>query len=295
MTQSPAGSSPVFRLAQEIAASPFLLAPEKRGELLVQMPKLLFDYKEPKFVFRTDGKFIRVSGGALNLLWCASYAYHFIYQAYARAQKARLDVVRLGMDQESIEALNLYEWALRCVKLGQNEPWPRHAPQPTRTPEHQSAIHIATEVFLMTVGWILLHEIGHIRHHHPLITSRDRAQEEEHEADAFATDHVLNGISDPVVLFKRAMGIAVANIILVTVDLMQGSSDNGTHPRAEERLNRNLRRRQLAEAHSIHAFVTALLQVHLTKYGVPHSLVEHDKFDSFVDDFCLDLSRFRQP
>lgn len=293
MKQPPAGSSPVFCLAPEIATSPFLLAPEKSGELLGQVPKVLFDYKEPRFLFNTDGKFIRVSSGALNLLWCASYAYHFIYQAYAHAQKSRLEVVRLGKDQESIEALNLYEWALRCVRLGQSEPWPPHAPQPTRTPEHQSAIHIATEVFLMSVGWILLHEIGHIRHGHPLIASQTRAHQEEHEADAFATDHVLNGVSDPLVLFKRAMGIAVANIILVTVDLMQGSSDNGTHPRAEERLNRNLRARQLAEAHPIHAFVTALLQVHLTKYGVAHSLTQHEKFDSFVDDFCLDLSRFR--
>jgi len=68
------------------------------------------------FRFSTSGQYFHISDGALNLIWCSSYASWFIYQAYGRAQKNGRDVVRFDDDAETEEAVNLYQWAIRCVR-----------------------------------------------------------------------------------------------------------------------------------------------------------------------------------
>jgi hypothetical protein len=205
-----------------------------------------------------------------------------------------LSKVQLGKDLEAVRALELYEWAIRCVRTKQFEAWPEHAPQVTRTPVLGSVLHVANEIFLTAVGWILLHELGHIAQGHPFVAT-PRAKEEEHEADSFATRHALDGVSDPAVLFKRSIGIVIAHVVLVLLDLTRAHRRlSETHPPVEERLSRNLRENQLAESGPIHAFATALLQVHLVRFGVSHQLGEHERFASFIDDFCSDLNRSRK-
>jgi hypothetical protein len=289
----PPNSSPVFSLLPEIWVAPQELAPEKRDLLVPYLRPIRLLLDTGKFIVSTSGEHITVSDGALNLLWCASYASWFIYQAYVDAQRNDLPEVRLGKDAEAVNALDLYEWAIRCARTEQNEPWPIGAPRPTRPPDLAGPIHVANEVFLTTVGWVLLHELGHIAHEHPMLAT-SRARSEENEADKFATRHVLDGVSDPAVLLKRSIGIAVANVVLVLLDIMSERVPSDTHPPVEERLSRNLRESQLAESNPVHAFATALLQVHLKRFRVPHQLNEHETFASFVDDFCLDLNRSRK-
>jgi hypothetical protein len=109
----PAGSSPIFSLLPEIWASPQVLAPEK-VELLVPLLREIKLYPHSgEFRFSTSGEYLHVSDGALNLIWCASYASWFIYSAYGRAK----DVVRFDDDPNTVRALSLYEWAIKCVKL----------------------------------------------------------------------------------------------------------------------------------------------------------------------------------
>jgi len=191
-----------------------------------------------------------------------------------------------------VRALDLYEWAIACVRNQEHEPWPGWAPKPTRSPESESALHVGTEIFLATVGWMLLHEFGHIAHQDPVLVTAS-AKAEEHEADRFATSHVLDGVSDSAILLKRSIGIAVANVVLVLIGFI-ASSPVDSHPDPEERLSRNLRENQLADSSPAHAFATALMQVHLQRFGVPLVLNENKNFASFVDDFCLALKRHRQ-
>lgn len=216
-----------------------------------------------------------------------------VYQAYVDAQENDLPSVQLGKDSEAVTALDLYEWAIRCVRTEKHDPWPSDAPRPSRTPPFVLPVQVANEVFLVAVGWMLLHELGHIAHQHPFIET-SRAKREENEADRFATLHVLEGVSDPSVLLKRSIGIAVANVLLVLLDILPETASSDAYPPAEERLSRNLRENQLLQSHPVHAFATALLQVHLQRFGTPHDLNEKDTFASFVDDFCLALSRSRR-
>lgn len=240
----PPGSSPVFSLLPEVFVAPQALAPERRDALVPHLRPIKLFCKTGRFIFSTDGEHINVSDGALDLVWCTSLASWYIYQAFAKAQKNRLTEVRLGTDQNAIDALDLYEWAIRCVRNRQYEPWPDGAPRPTRLPDFGSPTHVANEVFLTAVAWILLHETGHIALKHPLLQTL-RARVEENEADSFATHHVLDGVSETDVLFKRGLGIVVANVILVLLDLISGQVDSASYPTVEERLTRNLRGNQL--------------------------------------------------
>jgi Peptidase U49 len=288
----PPDGSPVFSLLPEIWAAPQALAPEKSDSLVPYLRPIRILPSVGKFILSASERFISVSDGALNLLWCASYAAWFIYQAYVDAQKNDLQSVQLGKDPEAVTALDLYEWAIQCVRTEKHDPWPTDAPRPSRTPPFTLPVQVANEVFLVAVGWMLLHELGHIAHRHPFMET-SRAKLEENEADRFATLHMLEGVSDPSVLLKRSIGIAVANVLLVLLDILPETASSNAYPPAEERLSRNLRENQLLQSHPVHAFTTALLQVHLQRFGVPHDLNEKDTFASFVDDFCLVLRRRR--
>ena len=163
--------------------------------------------------------------------------------------------MRLDDDVETEEAVNLYQWAIQCVRDKTYTPWPEGAPRPTRTPVHGSGLHVANEVFLTAVAWMLLHEAGHLARNHPFLTS-SRSLDEEHEADFFATDQ--------------------------------------TRPPVEERIGRNLRGPELESNDRVHAFATALIQFHLGVVGIFPQLNERAQFGEFVDDFCLSINRLRK-
>lgn len=201
--------------------------------------------------------------------------------------------MRFDDDVETEQAVNLYQWAIRCVGDKAYTSWPEGAPRPTRTPVQESPLHVANEVFLTTVAWMLLHEAGHLAGNHPFLTS-SRSLEEEHEADLFATTHVLGGVADESVRFKRSVGIVVANALILLLELMNGPFSSRTHPPVEERINRNLRGPELESNNRIHAFATALIQFHLGVIGIFPQLEERAQFGEFVDDFCLAMNRWRK-
>ncbi|QNI37698.1 phage exclusion protein Lit family protein [Edaphobacter albus] len=293
LARVPDGSTPTFSLLPEIWAAPQAIAPEKLNLLLPLLREVKLYPQTCDFRFSTSGDYLHISDGALNLIWCSSYTSWFIYQAYSRAQKNGRDVVRFDDDTKTEEAINLYQWAIRSVRNKTYTPWPEGAPRPTRTPVHGSELHLANEVFLTCTAWMLLHELGHLERNHPFLTS-SRSLDEEHEADFFATDHVLGGVTNEDVRFKRSVGIVVANAILLVLELMNGPVTSQTHPPIEERISRNLRGPQLESDNKIHAFATALLQFHLGVVGIFPQLDERALFGEFVDDFCLAVNRWRR-
>jgi hypothetical protein len=293
LARVPKGSAPTFCLLPEIWAAPQAIAPEKMDLLAPLLREVKLYPQTGEFRFSTSGDYLHISDGALNLIWCSSYASWFIYQASGRAQKNGLDVVRFDDDRETEEAVNLYQWAIRCVSNSAYTPWPVGAPQPTRKPVPGSPLHIANEVFLTAVAWMLLHEAGHLERGHPFLTS-SRSLDEEHEADFFATDHVLGGVTDEQVRFKRSVGIVVANALILLLELMNGPVASQTHPPAEERISRNLRGPELESNNRIHAFATALIQFHLGVVRIFPQLQERAAFGEFIDDFCLAINRWRR-
>lgn len=293
LARVPKGSTPTFCLLPEIWAAPQVIAPEKMNLLAPLLREVKLYPQTGEFRFSTSGEYLHISDGALNLVWCSSYASWFIYQAYGRAQKRGQDVVRFDDDAKTEEAVNLYQWAIRCVRDKTFISWPEGVPRPTRTPIHGSELHLANEVFLTAIAWMLLHEAGHLARNHPFLTS-PRFQDEEYEADFFATDHVLGGVTDEGVRFKRSIGIVVANALILLLELINGPAPSRTHPPVEDRISRNLRGKELESNNKIHAFATALIQFHMGIVGIFPQLDEHAEFGQLVDDFCLAINRWRR-
>lgn len=46
---------------------------------------------------------------------------------------------------------------------------------------------------------------------------------------SFATSHVLEGVVDPAIVQKRSLGIAVANVVLILLDLLLNQAGSSTH------------------------------------------------------------------
>lgn len=289
LAKVPKGSSPVFSLLPEVWASTQVIAPEKTDVLLGLLREVKLYPRDATFRFATSGDYLHLSEGALNLIWCASYSSWFIYKAFGRAETT----VRFDRDPETAKAVDLYQWAMTSVRDQKYTPWPTNAPKPSRNPTPGSELHIANEVFLVTIAWMLLHEHGHIAYQHPMGRSTD-AQREEHDADRFATNHVLGGVVDYDIRFKRSVGIVVANALLLLLELMNGPRVRSTHPPVEERISRNLRGDELGADDRIHAFATALLQFNLGCHGIYPVVREHEQFGDFIDDFCLAVNRWRK-
>jgi hypothetical protein len=117
-----------------VMRAPQALAPEKSDSLVPYLRQIRILPSEGKFILSASERFISVSEGALNLLRCTSYAAWFIYQAYVDAENNDLPSVQLGKDPEAVTALDLNEWAIRCVRTKKHGPWPSDAPRPSRTP-----------------------------------------------------------------------------------------------------------------------------------------------------------------
>lgn len=285
--------SPVFVLDKYITKAPFGVAPEKAEHLNEKVSNIEIAFLDDRgdFVFEIAATTVSISAGALNLLWSAGYSYSLLYRGFVQAQQAGETEYRPTSEHRTADALRLYEWAVKGVYANRLENWPASLPQPIAEPVPASDTHMGTELFLVAVAWILLHEVGHVELGHPTKAVGATSKQEEHQADAFATDWLLSELTDDALITKRALGIAVANIVLVAIDLNRGSFDSSTHPPSYERLHRNLRSRQLSEESPVHAFVAVMIQAHLAVCAIENSLEESAPFDSQVDDMCFRLSR----
>jgi hypothetical protein len=285
--------SPVFRLDKLMAEAPARVAPEKEGRLkqVAGAVTLCFEDQRGDFAVNTKTRQAMATAGALNLLWCASYAYWMLYLGFVDAQRAGAAEYRPGDNPKIVEALRLYRWALESAVTGTLQNWPNGAPQPDPQVLDGSPVHCANELFLVAIAWIFLHELGHIHLKHALRTVSVTSQQEEHDADKFATEWILDSVTDSDVILKRSLGMAVANIVLIVLDLAWGSPKIATHPKPYERLQRNLRSGRISDESAVHAFTAALLQIHVTAFGLEHSLNLDAAFAELVDDMCFDLHK----
>jgi hypothetical protein len=179
-------------------------------------------------------------------------------------------------------------WSLNKCCVGVCEPWPREFPSPQND---DLQTRLATELFLVAVGWIILHESAHILLNHA-DGPADLLKREEREADAFATEWLLEGVNDTKMLQKRSLGIAIANLSLIALDLRAKRLDLSQHPRSVERLNANLRNYLSdTDAELAYALAIAVLQAHFSIFGVNHTIDHDAAVGLLLDGLCVDLTR----
>jgi Peptidase U49 len=279
-----------------VAGSAFAAAPEKAEQLYARVRNIKLEFlHEPrpkagsfKFSANPETRVIKISEGALELLWAASFAFTTLFQVCRDSQRAGQDRVNAVDFPELQKAFRLYGWALNKCHREACEAWPGEFPS-SQNVDLQT--RLATELFLVAVGWILLHESAHILLDHKIDGPSDLKKREERDADRFASEWLLDRVTDRKLLQKRSLGIAIATLTLTALDLRAKRLDLKDHPRAVERLSVNLRNYLSDEdAELAHALAITVLQAHFSIFHVDHAIDHHAEFGNLLDSLCVDLT-----
>jgi hypothetical protein len=293
--------SPIIHLQNQIAGAPFNVAPERACAC-----KKYRDQNKIDFVLVDEIGFrVRVRHCAqsqtieivlpiasLEYLWAFSHYCWVLTQEYASAQQAgALNFDCLGNNRLS-SSNNILQWARRNLADTGIDPWPSEGPRPTLDSDSGSDEHVATELFLCAIGWMLHHEIAHVVLEHPLIGTAF-AQQEEREADHHATNWLLEGQHPDTPEFKkRVLGITMALLCLQSLEVNNHLCLRNTHPAAHDRIFSNLNNYQATNHEIVAAFSSVILQYLFHDTGIAANLDGHS-FAEIHGELLFDISRSR--
>lgn len=282
--------TPISQLFTAIAASPFRIAPEVAHELEREVGdrNIELEFTDKPLVYAEyvpERSTIRLGVSFLSALWTAAHAYIVAYHEYQAAQRAGATYFSLGETARVANAYHLYREARNTVAQRQHFTWPVEAPKPQRYPFEHTDGHIANELFLVAVAWIVHHEIAHARLGHDDLTTAQIA--EEVAADTSATRWVCEGEQDPQRLHKRAMGIATATMFLLSLDLQVGRLTTTSHPPSYERLINNIDIARLEDDQMLYAFAFVLLDIHLAEIGLSDRVPKTGTFRDMCVSACM--------
>jgi hypothetical protein len=217
----------------------------------------------PQFVFRAFPKERKVecSVPALEYVWCASYAFWLFYKRWTNQTS----------DAEWLIAMELLNWADGSIRKKVSQTWPSHLPKPIRESIDGSDDHAVTQFSLAASAWILHHELGHIRKNHIGPPSERRSEEEE--ADKVATEFVFRKATTEQTTF-RAVGITMASLILLSLELANGYYERKSYPPSYERLWSALK--DLAEDDPAIGVAISGIMLLLTRNGIPQQNLDEN-------------------
>jgi len=300
-------TSPIAFLDRQVLHSMHNVAPEKAQEL-----ERVFKEHNVSFEIRADdtrqgfsadltNKVIIVRHPRLERLWAIAFGYYRFYREVSQQKlpDESLREIDLTRTPELREAGLLLKWAvdsLTAPPLGNRLPtWPDGLPRPTENDEKHSDENCATELFLAAAGYVLHHELAHIRLGHRSydeLESADAIQQEK-EADYAAADWLLDGFDDEFDqrFQKRALGVCLGLISLASLYLhvYVGRVESDTHPPVYDRLYQVVGRHVHDPDNLPWAFVATALVLHLQNQQIEY---EHEReFRSFREaaDYYIDV------
>lgn len=304
------------------------VAPERASEIdtLIATHGITFvaDETSVDVHFRTDPvtRQIMVSTQPVYMLWFNAWAYALVYEGICQAQASEPPVTRVAdvADPKFILALNTLEWVTRCElarrRNSSAETIAEEPPRPTGTPvpfdQDTQDVHcrLATDLTLMALGWILFHEVGHVRLKHRAIRSDSApdelatSHEQEKDADSWAANFVLDHVEQycklegpertaccDLVRLKRQEAIAVALVWLVKFECHFGVRSGSNHPPTYDRLSRILAAFEPAPNELVWAISSTALHLHMHMAGFRTPAREFESFREFLSFLCDELSR----
>ncbi len=266
-----------------IADSVFTIAPEREAEFETNLGSFDVIYRsERRWTFCTDpdSREIFISRGAIELIWCASYAHFTFYTGLVQGKTFnKLTEVDPNSDERVAKGLHLLRWALQCqVTDNEADDWPSDLPKPTENPQPESDEHVATEICFASTAYLLHHELAHIRLSHRADVADEISISQEKDADIAAADWVMDRVpvSDKKFL-KRLLGITQALILTTAYGLYVGNLGGKRHPFSYDRLSSMLHRFLGDDEHVVKSFAFAVLSLHLQNSG------RHLREDEFTD------------
>lgn len=291
--------SPICYLENQIAGAPFTSAPEKESLCAEQRDTFRITFAlvdERMFGVRVrldeeSNPEVVLPIAALEYLWAFSHYCWVLTQEYAQAQGSGASDFNCVGNERLRESFALLDWAKKNLAGSGIEQWQRTWPRPRHTPvANGDDEHVASELFLCSLAWMLHHERAHVVLNHPL-KNTSLSQMEEREADRFATEWLLGGLeeNDPR-LKKRALGIAVAVLCLQSIEVGSVTCLRNTHPAAYDRIFKNTSCYKCGNEEVIEAICTVVLQYLFYDTGVAAN-INGSTFSEILGDLLYDISR----
>jgi hypothetical protein len=295
-------SPPIRHLFDALCSSPFAAAPERGDELKALVSRSgICAHPDPltecwKFeAIPTLGKRIFVGNRTLERLWAYCYGYSTIITESQKAGAA--DLTRTNNQDEYLLAFAAVTWAHQQKAEHIEGAWPNWLPDPrmTATLEH---VHAANEIFLMTAGRILLHEIAHVVFADAGTSSADPRHEEfraDEWADRWMLDDWMTYGGDERIFIKRCLGIACSHAPSLVLGL-HPAKPSKSHPPPVRRINLFLnrvrtgipsakRRRDFPAAFLWMIYLKALVDEKVIQEAVPLPNSYHEAFAHYAEHF----------
>lgn len=282
-------ASPIEPFLKAVVSTFATVAPERMDQLWESLNgvrvKVLDDNRWVCRAHLTERR-VELSTRFLEAMWCYAYAVCVFYRNEA-AGKEPMGLVETISNSETLEAMALLRWCL-VEQLGGEDAtsWPQELPQPGRPDAPPSETYaLVNELFLMAVGFVLHHELAHLRLKHH---SDGDSLDQERDADAAASDWILSGVGDRDQFKKRAIGVALALLVIVSRGIHSGDWDGRTHPRRFDRLM-NVLERHVPTEHDAWPLIVAVLSLHTFNAGMD---IPDGEFTSWLDIVSAFIERF---
>ena len=302
------GIWPVLRWAPATLET---IAPERLDELLTSIKGMTIHLEDDTrcCVFASsDNRTITLSRGLAECLWCASYAY-FAFRVEIESQILSHDATpqRLEITSNDNPEIALAMRALRAAMdaacKGQPLSWDG-LPQPVEpkpVAKDGSLNAKAGEMTLGALGFVLHHELAHIRLRHRGGADTRWTLEQEKDADGEAIRWILDQapVDQVLAIGKRTWGIGIATAFMTAVRLERikaGSAptpvENQTHPQPYERLDKAIQHETIQGDDTLRTTMTSLacaaLVPHIRIAGLDLGDGPYDDWNQLYDE-CLNV------
>lgn len=243
---------------------------------------------------------IIVSTAVVESLWSAAHAYHLLYKGVESTHGGQQGNVEAGTERH--KALEDLRWALGRHFKPMKEPWPPNAPRPPDPALGQTTSRsVASEIALVALAFVILHEIAHHSLSHEPTGDYARRIQMERDADNSAADWILGGKGDnEAAREKMRLGIIVACGWMLAVESIRwkrgqlGAPSHRTHPPAYSRLFALTERWSTDPNATTWCFTVAIVQLHMQHIGleVPRGPFTNcrEAADALVDVLAEQLS-----
>ena len=289
--------SPIRHILAHLDQTPFTVAPEREHEFdteLNDFKLIVVPQRKWKFCAEAPKREIWVSRGAVEVIWAASIANVAFYKhAVAGKRFDRPGEIDLQADAKIAVPLNTLCWALRCQTSGdESDDWPEELMQPVQDPPHASDLHLADEFCRGTCGFMLHHELAHIRGGHTGLVPDDVSLSQGKEADIAAAEWVLDGLAGArdMRFTKRILSIVNSMLLLNIYGFARAKLGGRRHPFNYDRLMMPIHRFLGREEHIAESYAFAVLSLYMQVTGRAAQTGQFDTFRAALENLCDQLS-----
>jgi hypothetical protein len=238
----------LFKAASKVPAT---IAPERMGELATRIfggePWTLARVNgEANFYAMVPDRQVSLSNAGLAALWNIAFVAFSIADIGTRLRRQEQTDRKAGIASPTEHNLsdlwheqNLGGHIAYAEKLFRVDcPWPSNIPLPPKLARVAGFEAKVRELFLGALGWLMLHEIGHITLNHEVVVPAAQRVTQEHQADEFATRWIMDGAGRGLKHEFRIMAVSTAMAYLLLHQRVKGVGP--THPPALQRLRRTI-------------------------------------------------------